>query len=170
MIMTVGFMTMPVDFRYRDVFLRGKPKTPARHPAMDTGHRAKIFAPFAALRGFDQAVLSKDVQYTDRVRLDEEEMEELNRKLGILRELTHNDKAARQIRPVCSITYFVPCADKNNPAYGYRGQYQTVTDVVWNVDPVRRNVLVGKMRIPMRFIRSIEADDLFDDDWELIAP
>ena len=168
--MTVGYMPMPADFRYRDVCLRGKPELPPRHPAMDTGHRAKIFAPFAALRGFDQAVLSKDVLYTDRVRLDEEELDELNRRMSILRNLTANGKLARKNRPVCAVTYFVPCADKNNPAYGYRGQYKTVTDIVWNVDPVRRTVLVGKTLIPMRFILSIEADDLFDDDWELIAP
>ena len=168
--MTVGYMTMPADFRYKDVFLQGKPKTPARHPAMNIGHRAKIFAPFAALRGFDQAVLSKDVLYTDRIQLDEEEMEELNRRLRILRDLTANGRLAQRNRPVCAITYFVPCADKNNPAYGYRGQYKTLTDIVWNIDPVRRTVLVGKTQIPMRFILSIESNSLFDNGWELIAP
>ena len=115
-------------------------------------------------------MLSKDVLYTDRIRLDEEELDELNRRMGILQNLTASGKLARKNRPVCAVTYFVPCADKNNPAYGYRGQYKTVTDIVWNVDPVRRTVLVGKTLIPMRAILSIEADDLFDDDWELITP
>ena len=121
-------------------------------------------------RGFDQAVLSKDVLYTDRIQLDEEEMEELNRRLRILRDLTANGRLAQRNRPVCAITYFVPCADKNNSAYGYRGQYKTLTDIVWNIDPVRRTVLVGKTQIPMRFILSIESNSLFDNGWELIAP
>lgn len=52
-------VSMPPDFPYRDVFLRGRPQHPEydafrlKHPVMDCGHRAKIFSPFDALRGFD---------------------------------------------------------------------------------------------------------------------
>lgn len=56
----VGYMPMPDDFKYKSVAERGKPGPSLKHPLMDAGHRAKIFAPFAALRGFDQAILSKD--------------------------------------------------------------------------------------------------------------
>ena len=41
-------MEMPADFRYREVFLRGKPQHDrfdlfrARHPSMDVGRRAKM--------------------------------------------------------------------------------------------------------------------------------
>ena len=52
--MQVGYMVMPAGFRYRDVALKGKPEIPAKHPSMDTGRRAKIFAPFAALKGFER--------------------------------------------------------------------------------------------------------------------
>ena len=168
--MKVGYMAMPNEFRYRDVYLRGKPVIPPRHPAMDPGCRAKIFAPFAALRGFDQAVLSKDTLYTERIQMDEGAMEELNRKLIILLGLTHNGKAARSNRAVAVVTYFVPCVDKNNPAYGIRGQYQTITDVVWNVDSIQKTVLVGKTVVPMRDILTIEAEGLFDERWDLDAP
>ena len=65
--MTVGYMTMPSDFRYREVFLRGKPERPARHPAMDTGHRAKIFAPFDALDGFSAEIKKKDRLFEEEV-------------------------------------------------------------------------------------------------------
>ena len=56
---------MPAGFRYKEIFLRGKPfhaQTDAfriRHPGMDVGKRAKIFAPFNALRGFNEAVAAK---------------------------------------------------------------------------------------------------------------
>ena len=60
----VGYMPMPAGFPYADIFQRGRPKhgTPGefstydafyiRHPPMKTSRRAKIFAPFAALKGF----------------------------------------------------------------------------------------------------------------------
>ena len=55
---TLGQMSMPADFPYREVFLRGRPRHPdsdpflLRHPVMPCLRRAKIFAPFEALRGF----------------------------------------------------------------------------------------------------------------------
>lgn len=62
----VGVMKMPAGFRYREVFLKGKPQHDRldsfslRHPAMDAGKRAKIFAPFDALRGFSAALIAKE--------------------------------------------------------------------------------------------------------------
>ena len=62
----VGVMEMPADFRYRDVFLRGKPVHDRfdpfriRHPQMPAGRRAKIFAPFDALRGFSAAIMAEE--------------------------------------------------------------------------------------------------------------
>ena len=58
----IGYMTMPSDFKYKNAFLAGRPKHARtdrfriRHPEMDHGKRAKIFAPFDALRGFDEAI------------------------------------------------------------------------------------------------------------------
>ncbi|MBR6398215.1 MAG: hypothetical protein IKS06_04945, partial [Lachnospiraceae bacterium] len=58
----IGYMTMPSDFKYKNAFLAGRPKHARtdrfriRHPEMDHGRRAKIFAPFDALRGFSVAI------------------------------------------------------------------------------------------------------------------
>ena len=55
-------MPMPDDFRHRDLFCAGRPVHEKydefwlRHPPMDLGRRAKIFAPFDALRGFSEAL------------------------------------------------------------------------------------------------------------------
>lgn len=82
----IGVMAMPVNFPYRDVFLKGKPQHGRydpfriRHPSMERGKRAKIFAPFDALRGFGEAVASKDVIYEDKITLGPQEQEALNRK------------------------------------------------------------------------------------------
>ena len=80
---TVGAMQMPPDFRYRSVFLKGRPRHgewdafSLRHPAMDRGRRAKIFSPFDALKGFSEAVAAKDEIYVSRPEPGEEEREEL---------------------------------------------------------------------------------------------
>ena len=65
---TIGFMPMPPAFPHRDVFLHGRPRHLPyddfwiRHPPMDSGHRAKIFAPFSALRGFDDCIRAMQMQ------------------------------------------------------------------------------------------------------------
>lgn len=55
-------------FRYLEVMLRGRPRHDrydpfsVRHPSMDPSRRAKIFAPFDALRGFSAALIAKEAQ------------------------------------------------------------------------------------------------------------
>ena len=75
----VGYMTMPDKFYYMDVFLQGKPqhdrydRFSIKHPPMDVGKRAKIFSPFDALKGFNEAVAAKEVPYVNRIELTEED-------------------------------------------------------------------------------------------------
>lgn len=66
-----------------------------RHPAMTRLNRAKIFAPFAALVGFDERVRRKEVAYVPKVELDADEEWELNRRLMILHKRTANSRLAR---------------------------------------------------------------------------
>ena len=57
---------IPAGFRYAKVYLHGRPvhdnfdPFTARHPRMDIRRRAKIFAPFDALRGFRAAILAEE--------------------------------------------------------------------------------------------------------------
>ncbi len=63
--MMIGAMPMPPAFKYRDVCARGMPGHDAgfllRHPPMPVSRWAKIFAPFDALRGFDEAIESAEL-------------------------------------------------------------------------------------------------------------
>ena len=126
----VGAMAMPVDFRYKEVFLKGKPQhdrfDPFRlkHPRMESGHRAKIFSPFDALKGFNEAVASKNVIYEHMIELCQDDREELDRRLQILKNLTWNSHMARINRAYVTVTHYVVCSDKNNEAYGERGLYK----------------------------------------------
>lgn len=166
---TVGSMNMPEDFRYRDVFLKGKPRHDRYdrfrilHPKMEIGHRAKIFAPFDALRGFSAALLAKDVQYEDRRQQEAQDREETGRRLNILRALTYSRRAARENRVTVSVTYFEPCRDEDSDAYEVRGQYLTVTGICWGVDfETLSEIRIDKTRISLEEILRIEsADGLF---------
>ena len=62
----IGQMAMPAGFQYEAAFLKGRPlhlwpdNFFARHPRMDLGRRAKIFAPFDALKGFHDALAKEE--------------------------------------------------------------------------------------------------------------
>ena len=64
-------LDIPASFRYRDVFLKGKPKHDKtdsfsiKHPAMDLGRRAKIFSPFDALKGFNDELAKSEKRNED---------------------------------------------------------------------------------------------------------
>ena len=70
---------VPEGFRYREVYLKGRTghgrydDFSVRHPRMDVGHRAKIFAPFDALRGFSAAILEKKAESEREGERTEEE-------------------------------------------------------------------------------------------------
>lgn len=61
----LGNTPMPDGFKYGDVFAKGRPRHQKtdpfgiRHPVMDPEKRAKIFAPFDALRGFSAAIMAE---------------------------------------------------------------------------------------------------------------
>ena len=105
----IGYMPMPAGFPLKDLFLKGRPAHKKyddfwqKHPPMKPGRRAKIFAPFDALAGFDDAAL------------------------------TRSGKEARKNRPSAAVTFFVPCVDKNSFAYGQEGTYNTITGFVEKV-------------------------------------
>ena len=138
----VGYMPMPAGFAFKKLFERGKPRHDrndpfrARHPEMPLDRRAKIFAPFDALVGFDEAIASKEVTYEPRRCLSDQERERLNGRLQQLSRLAFSAKApqGRRRRPLVSVTYFVPCADQNHFAYGTEGQYRTVTGILSCID------------------------------------
>lgn len=170
----IGAMSVPADFRYLDVFLKGKPKHERfdsfriRHPIMDVGHRAKIFSPFDALKGFSEAIASKDVLYEYRIELMPEDAEELSRRLSILHNLTFNSRLARANRVKVSVTYYEPCSDKEHDAYGVKGRYKTITGVCWNVDAEEhRTILIDRTKLPLEDVFSIESsEDIFSRRWE----
>ena len=131
-----------------DVFSR-------RHPKMTQLNRAKIFAPFAALTGFDSAVRAKEIQYVPRHILDPEEAYALNEKLNNMYLKTRTGALARMNRITVKVVYFEVCTDVNNDAYGRLGLYHTETGTIWKVDPVAQAITVGETIIPFGDINTL---------------
>ncbi len=175
--MEIGLMEMPPDFKYKSVYLKGKPKHlendsfSRRHPAMNHVRRAKIFSPFDALKGFSDAVASKDILYISRPELTEEEKADINHKLNILHEMTRNRRIAQQSRVTVQIDYFQPCLDEDNAAYGSMGQHLTIRGICERVDiAVSHCIFVDQTSIRFDDILAIYAPEIFKELWETETP
>lgn len=110
--------------KYGDILPLSRPEPSRRHPRMPLGSRAKIFSPFAALRGFDEE-LSEESAQTRRVPktgLSEEEQAALSAKLA---GLTRGQRV--------TVRYF--CPDRLRPEDPPVGSYETVSGAVQGVDP-----------------------------------
>lgn len=155
--------SMPKNFKYRKVCEKGKPLHASddpfciRHPKMDLAKRAKLFAPFDALRGFSAAVIAKDERYESRREIDAEIVDKLDQKLRLLSRLAGTKKLALRNRVQVSITYFEPCEDVNNEFYGTVGKYRTITGTCMDIDPdVSQTILLDE--------RLISFSDIIDID------
>ena len=149
-----------MEFTYTDIINSHRPTHDGdvfsrRHPKMAQLNRAKIFAPFAALSGYDEAVKSKRVPYVPRRARDADGLRALNLALTALRQATLTGALARQNRVRARVEYFEVCTDPNHEAFGRDGLYHTVTDVVWKVDPVGQALLIGDRSIPFSDIHRI---------------
>ncbi|MBR5088606.1 MAG: hypothetical protein IK093_04190 [Ruminiclostridium sp.] len=162
----IGYMPHPAEFKYDDVLRHGKPvhaindSFAVKHPAMALGKRAKIFSPFDALKGFTEAVEAKDELYVERVELSEDECADLDKKITELQELVCNGSAARENNVTVTVTYFVPCVDENNDAYGFRGQYVETKGVLTEIDTVKKLITVDNKRLRFDDILRLEKSEV----------
>lgn len=164
-------MEIPDDFPYMEAFRRGRPvhekfdSFSVRHPAMPLEKRAKIFSPFDALKGFNDAISSKEVIYESRKALSEEDMRILDEKLSVLRKLTINGNAARTNRTYVEIEYFRLCDDDDSS--DEKGTYMTECGILMKIDDIFRTVIMNDgTKIPVDDIIRISSpvfDTFFSD-------
>lgn len=102
---------------YADMIYLQRPVS--RKIRMDIGHRAKQFAPFAALKGFEESVRKKEIIYESKKILSEDKRCEIDRKLRLI-------TYGMRIR----VTLFKE--SQENPD---KGQYNTVDGIVDFYDP-----------------------------------
>ena len=133
--------------RYEDIIDMNRPAHhndlfSRRHPRMSQLNRAKIFAPFAALVGFDERVRQKETVYVPRHVLDSDEEWALDQQLYRLHRLTANSRLARENAVKVTVEYFCECTDPENDAYGKKGVYKTATGVVRKVDQIAQLLIL----------------------------
>ena len=135
--------------QYNDILHKERPVS--NRPKMDLGNRAKIFAPFSALRGFDVAVLTKQKEKTlvPRAWLSEDMQEILGRKL---RRVSVGYKV--------SATYF--CLRKRIGDYEV-GEYVTETGTVEAIDELNCALVLPHCFIPFTDIYELQGDFCYAD-------
>ena len=124
-----------VTRKYADILALSRPdsaESRRRHPRMSLENRAKIFSPFAALRGYDEE-LDAEKQRSQRVP----------QKLLLLTKGT-------QVR----VRYFA--ADTAQPAHPPVGFYHTITGTVQRIDPVYRLLHLEDRSIPFETLDQIQ--------------
>ncbi len=174
---TLGEMAMPEGFRYREVARRGRPQHGSwdeftfRHPPMPAARWAKIFSPFDALNGFDDAIRSRETQYVYRPEPDADGAAELSRQLAILCRLTRDRRTAWSSRAVAAVRYFIPCADAEESGGGRLGTCRTVSGIVTRVDTEQRTLTLrtaeGKITVALDdILRITSGTRIFDEDRE----
>ena len=117
---------------------------PKNHPRMSIESRAAQFAPFAALTGYGDAV-KKTARFTDnRIELDEEEKELLDKKMQML-------QSKIKTSPLVRITYFIPDKKKQG------GKYVTVKDNLKKIDKYKYTItLEGNTEILINEIIALD--------------
>lgn len=102
-----------------------------KRPHMTLHDRAAQFAPFAALKGYEEAVIETARLTDNRIILDENEIEQIDAKLQYLADNIGKDN-------IVSITHFVQDSRKAG------GEYVTTVGVVKRVDSIGQYVLIDK--------------------------
>lgn len=112
--------------KYADILHLSCPEPPVKHPRMALSNRAKIFSPFAALRGFDDEISSEGASklLVKKVELSDEEKNDLSDKLLQVK------KGMKVV-----VRYFVKAAEST-------GKYISLTGTVVMIDPVYRELKV----------------------------
>ena len=164
----VGYMPMPAGFPYAEIIRRGRPKhgKPGdfstydafyrKHPPMDARRRAKIFAPFDALKGFSAAVAAKEVLYVEKSELTESEKDDLDKKIRLLEKARKSNGAKISV----SVTFFQECEDPENEDYGHKGTYNTVTGRLQKIDFLHRTMVLDSGTIEVDDISQIACPSL----------
>jgi len=143
-------------FEYADIINRVRPIHKAdrfsyKYPRMSSEKRAKIFAPFAALSGYDDALAEKEVIYDIKRVLTDDEYFDLDCKIAAIYENCSNSILARDNGVEVRILYFEPLADDE-----LHGRYIEISGLVTKVRPDKETITILDKEISLRSIYKLE--------------
>ena len=136
-------MNKSENSEYSDIINNLRPVS-LKHPRMPIGDRAAQFSPFAALTGYDDAIVETGRVTDKKHELSEEAKTMLDEKLRLIMSLSEEP-------PALEITYFVADGKKSG------GSYVTFIGRIKRIDVYSHNVIMeDKTQIPI--------DDIFEID------
>ena len=143
-------------FEYADIINRVRPIHKAdrfsyKYPRMSSEKRAKIFAPFAALSGYDDALAEKEVIYDIKRVLTDDEYFDLDCKIATIYEKCSNSILARENAVEVRILYFEPLADDE-----LHGRYLEVSGLVTKIRLDKETITILDKEISLRSIYKLE--------------
>ena len=113
------------------------------HKRMSNYERCAQFMPFSALVGYKEAVI-ETARITDKkIILDEETKEILDKKINLI-------KSKLSLKPIVSITYFVPDKSKSG------GSYNSVKGIIKKIDLYREIIVINDNKISICDIIDID--------------
>lgn len=122
-----------------------------KHSRMSVEDRAKIFAPFAALKGYEEAIAAKQKIVVPRIELSEEAKEELDLQLGRIERLLMKGE-----HPIITVVFFKEY--KVNIEDG--GEYLQFTGMAAKFNRTSRILQIVEKRLWLEDIYSIEGEDI----------
>jgi hypothetical protein len=114
-------------------------RAPTKHKRMERSQRAKIFMPFRALTGYENAVHHKETIYSEKRELAKERIEYMN---SILISLHKGDQV--------KVTYF-------DPIKGERGLEKTLTGTLKLIDQYKQYLKIDETEIRFTDLYEIQA-------------
>ena len=137
---------------YKDIINLEHPE-PINHPRMSIEKRAGIFAPFAALTGYEDEVKEKGRETSKEINIDEDIKEKLDRKIQTIINNIYD-------KPKVIITYFIK--DDKKPG----GKYITKEVNIKTIDMIYNNLITTSNEIiNIENIIEIEGE-LFNESYQ----
>ena len=126
-----------------------------KHPRMSLEARSAQFAPFAALTGFEDAIIETGRLTSDKEEISDVQIDVINKQIQILKKHIKD-------KPIVSITYFIPDSKKTG------GRYATITGVIKKIDEYNEMLLIENgTNVPINEIAEISADIFEQYDIEI---
>lgn len=116
-----------------------------KHPRMPVADRAKIFVPFAALKGYEEAIVAKQKIVVPRIELSEESKEYLDLQLSKIEQHLISGH-----HPIVTVVYFLK--DKHSSQEG--GEYIQFTGMVAKLNATSRMIQIVDKKLKL--------DDIYD--------
>ena len=120
-----------------------------KHPRMSIQDRAKIFAPFAALKGYEEEIATRQKIVVPRIELSEEAKEYLDIQLGKIKQLLLEGQ-----HPIVTVVYFL----SERVLYEEAGEYIQFTGMVAKFDQSSHILQIVEEKILLEEIYSIESE------------